>query len=221
MRRIFHDLLIRQLKSYEIYRATPEEGSTCISIAATLRTSASVTAAMTTHGAITPRLHSGRCGYYVAVLSVHFMSVLRPSHQIKVKAIGLNWRDGRLLAAEVRDGDGKVTGVRPLGGSVEFGERAEVAVRREFQEELGIDVSVVNGPLVFENLYTHAGEDGHEVVFVFEVEFPQAAFEGCDRIDFHESDGSADVARWYGLDELDVDGFPKLYPMGLKAALSR
>ncbi|WP_348270874.1 NUDIX domain-containing protein [Rhizobium sp. Root1220] len=138
-----------------------------------------------------------------------------------MKAIGVHWRDGRLLAAEVLDDDGAVTGVRPLGGTVEFGERAEVAVRREFREELGVDVNVVSGPLFLENLYNHEGEDGHEIVFVFEVEFPRTASQHHGHIEFHESDGSRDVARWYRLDELDVDGAPKLYPMGLKAALSR
>ena len=52
----------------------------------------------------------------------------------------MHWRDGRLLAVEVLDDAGRVKGVRPLGGTVEFGEKAELAVVREFQEELGITV---------------------------------------------------------------------------------
>ncbi|WP_348632831.1 NUDIX domain-containing protein [Rhizobium sp. BK068] len=84
------------------------------------------------------------------------MNTCRPSNRIRVKAIGLHWRDGRLLAAEVRDDSGRVTG-RPLGGSVEFGERAEAAVRREFKEELGVEIRLVSGPLVIENLYTPCG----------------------------------------------------------------
>lgn len=148
------------------------------------------------------------------------MNTWRPTEYIRVKAIGLNWRSGRLLAAEVRDDQGRVTGVRPLGGSVEFGERAEVAVKREFKEELGIDVEIIGGPLVLENLFTHAGVDGHEVVFVYEIEFPSAAFQESDHIVFHESDGTSDVARWYDVESLDIDGYPDLYPKGLKGALA-
>ncbi|MBB3399526.1 hypothetical protein [Rhizobium sp. BK068] len=57
---------------------------------------------------------------------------------------------------------------------------------------------------------------GHEVVSVFEVEFPSGEFQHCDHIDFHESDGTPEIARWYALGELDIEGFTKPYPMGLK-----
>ena len=143
-----------------------------------------------------------------------------PAMDIKVKALGLHWRDGRLLAAEVRDEHGRVKGVRPLGGGVDFGERCEAAVRREFKEELGVDVDIVGGPLVIESLFTDAGANGHEIVFVFEVRFPATEVHERDHIVFHESDGKADVARWYDLDELDRDGYPALYPEGLKSALT-
>lgn len=148
------------------------------------------------------------------------MNTWRPITQIKVKALGLHWRNGRLLAAEVYDDHGRVIGVRPLGGSVEFGERSEAAVRREFKEELGIDVDIVGGPLIVENLYQHEGTNGHEVVFVFEVGFPSTEFHDDDHIVFHESDGTPAVARWYGLEELDLDGYPSLYPKGLKSILT-
>lgn len=148
------------------------------------------------------------------------MNTWRPPEHIRVKAIGLNWRAGRLLAAEVRDDEGRVTGVRPLGGSVEFGERAEVAVKREFREELGVEIEIISGPLVIENLFSHAGVDGHEVVFVYEIEFPATAFQDADHIVLHESDGTTGVARWYDLDRLDIDGYPDLYPKGLKGALT-
>lgn len=147
------------------------------------------------------------------------MSMWRPTSRIRVKALGLHWREGRLLAAEVHDDRGRVKGVRPLGGSVEFGERAEAAVLREFSEELGIDVSVTGGPVVMENLYVHEGATGHEVLFIFTVDFPANAFAGQDHIRFHEDNGVPGIARWYALDDLDGDGGPALYPDGLKRLL--
>lgn len=147
------------------------------------------------------------------------MNSWRPSPQIRVKALGLHWRDGKLLAAEVRDDAGHISGVRPLGGSIEFGETARAAVIREFQEELGITVTTIAPPIFFENIYTHEGAQGHEMLVLFEVTFPPGAFAGTDRISFHENDGTACVAEWHDLDQLDLPGGPQLFPSGLKAYL--
>ncbi|GAB4066085.1 NUDIX hydrolase [Ancylobacter sonchi] len=147
------------------------------------------------------------------------MTIWRPVSHIRVLAIGLHWRGGRLLAAEVRDDLGQLKGVRPLGGGVEFGERCEAALMREFREELGVAIEVIDGPAVLENIYTHHGATGHEVVFAYEVDFAADAFAGQDTIVFHEDDGSPVVAHWYDLAELDVAGGPALYPEGLKRQL--
>lgn len=147
------------------------------------------------------------------------MTTWRPSSHIRVKALGLHWRNGRLLASEVRDGEGRIQGVRPLGGGVEFGEPAGLAVVREFKEELGIDVEVLGEPIVTENLYVYEGVSGHEVLFIFDVAFPAGAFEGEERIVFHEDNGAPCVARWFDLEELDREGGPELYPKGLKSLL--
>ena len=76
------------------------------------------------------------------------MTTWRPHSHIRVVAIGLHWRDGRLLAAEVRDDAGRIKGVRPLGGEIEFGESWRTALAREFNEELGIDVTITSAPLM-------------------------------------------------------------------------
>jgi len=147
------------------------------------------------------------------------MTTWRPHPHIRVVAIGLHWRDGRLLAAEVRDDAGQIKGVRPLGGEVEFGESWRAALVREFNEELGVDVTIMSEPLVMENIFAHEGSTGHEVMFIAEVVFPQRAFAGQDRIDFREDNGQQIIARWFDLADLDVEGGPSLYPAGLKELL--
>ena len=147
------------------------------------------------------------------------MTTWRPHPHIRVVAIGLHWRDGRLLAAEVRDDTGRIKGVRPLGGEIEFGESWQAALIREFDEELGIDVSITSEPLVMENIFVHEGATGHEVMFIVEVAFPDGAFAGQDRIDFREDNGEEIVARWFDLSELDAEGGPSLYPTGLMSLL--
>ncbi|MGE3834231.1 MAG: NUDIX domain-containing protein, partial [Acidimicrobiia bacterium] len=71
--------------------------------------------------------------------------------------------DGALLVAAAPGDDFE----RPLGGRVEFGERAEDAVRREFLEEIGQPLGEVRLLAVVENLFRVGGIDGHEVVFLF------------------------------------------------------
>jgi len=62
-------------------------------------------------------------------------------------------------------------GWRPVGGTIEFGERAADALSREFREELGEDICDLQALCVLENLYTHNGAGGHEIVFVFSANF--------------------------------------------------
>lgn len=143
----------------------------------------------------------------------------RPPQHIKVKALGLHWRNGQLLATEVMDDAGRLTGVRPLGGGVEFGERWQAALQREFLEELGVEAQVQGPPIVMENLYTHHGAVGHEVLFIANVVFDAAPFAHLDHICFHEDSGTLCTARWFDMAALDAPGGPALYPAGLKQVL--
>ena len=143
---------------------------------------------------------------------------------VRVKAIGLAWHDGRLLAgrllaAEVREDSGRVKGVRPLGGVIEFGERWRDALVREFAEELSLAVEVVGDPIVLENIFTHEGARGHEIIFAAEVRLPPDSIQGQRAIAFAEDDGTPCIARWFDVAELDGPGSPALYPDGLKAHL--
>ena len=148
------------------------------------------------------------------------MTVWRPAQHIRVKTIGLNWRQGRLLAAEVTEDSGRIKGVRPLGGTAEFGETWQEALRREFLEELGVEVTINGAPLVFENIYQHEGHTGHEIIFAAEVELPDTPALAGERIVFREDNGRECTARWFALEELDTGG-PELYPAGLKAGLAK
>jgi ADP-ribose pyrophosphatase YjhB (NUDIX family) len=63
----------------------------------------------------------------------------------------------------------------PPGGGVEFGERAVDAARRELREELAAEVCGLTLLGVLENIFTFEGQPGHEIVFVFEARFADAA----------------------------------------------
>ena len=146
------------------------------------------------------------------------MTIWRPAQSIQVKALGLIWRDGRLLASEITRDDGSVKGVRPLGGRVEFGETWRDTLLREFDEELGMRVDITGAPLFLENIYTHQGAIGHDLVILADVALSDGAFHGQDVIEYHEDNGELCRARWFDVDTLD-QGALELYPNGLKAAL--
>ncbi len=142
------------------------------------------------------------------------MHIWRPAGNVRVKALGLAWRDNRLLASEIYSDDGALKGVRPLGGSVEFGETWRDTILREFKEELGVDVTPVGKPMVDENIYNHHGALGHEIVFVCDVIFPDDAYVGQDYIEFFEDQGQPCVARWFEMDMFE-SGKIELFPNGL------
>ncbi len=56
---------------------------------------------------------------------------------------------------------------RVLGGTVEQGEVAEEAVRREIREEIGTEIEDLEFLDVIENIFEYAGEPNHEIVFLF------------------------------------------------------
>lgn len=147
------------------------------------------------------------------------MTIWRPAAAIRFKALGLLRRDGMLLLAEVLDDAGRRKGLRPLGGTVEFGETAAEALIREFREELGVTVAPLGPPVFMENIYLHEGAQGHEVLAIFEAACAEGALPGGMRFAFHEDDGSPCFARWVALDALDTPEGPALFPSGLKTVL--
>ncbi|MEM6386371.1 MAG: NUDIX domain-containing protein [Pseudomonadota bacterium] len=139
--------------------------------------------------------------------------VWRPRREIRALALGLPFRKGKLLVSAVTEDNGDIKGWRPLGGGVEFGEAAEVAVLRELREELKATAQILCRLGIFENIYTHQGETGHEVVFAFEVHLTDPGIAEAER--FVVEDGPfRDLAAWVPVAEF-LAGNKMLLPDGL------
>ncbi len=106
---------------------------------------------------------------------------------------------------------------RPLGGAIEFGERAAQAVKREILEEIEAEIEQVRHLTTVENIFEREGERAHQIEFLFEARFVDRSLYGAELIDGTESSGKRIEAVWLDLSE-PLDG--PLYPEGLREMLT-
>jgi len=141
------------------------------------------------------------------------MSVWRPPSVVRPIAIGVVRRGEELLLMAVCDDGGAIKGWRPLGGTIEFGERAADTLKREFAEELGLAIAEPQLLTVLENLYTHQGTAGHEIVFVFDTRLADENAYRNDSFAFDDG-GVRNEVRWVPLARFK-SGQDSLFPAGL------
>jgi ADP-ribose pyrophosphatase YjhB (NUDIX family) len=138
---------------------------------------------------------------------------LVPHQVIKAMAVIQRPRDKALLVSEAA-----VAGPfhRPLGGHVEFGERAIDTIHREFGEEIGQRLAGVRLLGVLENIFQWQGALHHEVVFVFRAAFADPAAYEIERQPIRDQPDDGDRVMWR---PAGASG-PPLYPDGLAELLA-
>ncbi len=124
--------------------------------------------------------------------------------RIRPIAICLFRNGNRILVSEGFDTIKQDYYYRPLGGGIEYGESSREAVLREIQEELGVEVNNLQLIGVLENIFIYEGQQGHEIVFVFDAEFTDKSLYKFDEIDGYEQEANVSFkAKWYLLDEIE------------------
>jgi 8-oxo-dGTP pyrophosphatase MutT (NUDIX family) len=124
----------------------------------------------------------------------------------------------RLLVFEVADPVRGITGYRPLGGSIEFGERGHDTVARELREEIGADLVDIRYLGTLENIHQYLGRPGHEIVRVYEAGLADRSLYERDAIEGAEEDGEPLHCMWKSMADF-ARGDP-LYPEGLLELLT-
>ncbi len=128
--------------------------------------------------------------------------------QIRVLSLALITYQGKFLACA---GSDKVTNkkhLRLLGGGVDFGEKSIFALRREIKEELGLEIKKPKLLGIEENVFKFNGLPGHEIVYLYEVNFrSEKAYreQGYDILDSNQGHR----AEWFSKKDLNNR---KLYP---------
>ena len=136
--------------------------------------------------------------------------------QIRPLAICIFRNGGRILVGEGYDPVKRETFYRPLGGGIEFGERAEETIQREVREEIGAEVASLQYLFTLENIFTFNGEPGHEIVMVYDGSLAEGALYERDIIEGNEFDPFRKAplkAVWMRIEEFGPDA--PLYPNGL------
>lgn len=90
--------------------------------------------------------------------------------EIRPIVLGIAVRKNKLLVAEGYDKVKKNTFYRCLGGGIEFLEKSDEALKREFMEEINSEINIKDFLGVSENIFTYNGKQAHEIVFYYSID---------------------------------------------------
>lgn len=137
--------------------------------------------------------------------------------KIRTIVLGIFLHDNRLLVFRGDDPERGVVFYRPLGGGIEFGERGCDAFVREMREELGAEVTDVRYLGTLENIFTHRGRRGHEIVLLYEGQFTDPGLYERETFENAQDNGAPIEVSWKPLADFENGAF--LVPTELLAIL--
>jgi len=139
----------------------------------------------------------------------------------RANALGIIINNDKILLEEQEGKHSKGTGTyyRPIGGTIEFGEKSSETIIREYREEIVEDIVVKRYIACLENIFRIEGSIGHEITQVYLVAFiDQNSYK---KENFKVVEGSKTTfTKWISFEEI-IDGKKILYPNGLKELLQK
>ncbi len=89
--------------------------------------------------------------------------------EIRPLVLGMVKKDNKVLVCKGYDKIKDETFYRSLGGEIEFLENSKDALKREFKEELNIEISVGDFLGISENIFTYNGKNAHELILFYDA----------------------------------------------------
>ena len=127
---------------------------------------------------------------------------------IRPVVLGIAKKDNKLLVSKGYDKIKNQFFYRCLGGGIEFQETSIEALKREFKEEIDIDIEIEDYCGLAENIFTFQGKKGHELVLLYNIKIKDEDYK--EKYHMIDDDGE-DEAVW-----VDIDDFKSkkkiLYP---------
>lgn len=124
------------------------------------------------------------------------MSETAPPIPHKFVGVAIVWNNQGLILIDRRRPEGLLGGLWEFpGGKIEPGETVEECIKREIQEELGIEIQVGKHLISIDHTYTHLRVT--------------LTVHHCYHLTGYPMPIECDEVRWVTLDELDQYPFPK------------
>lgn len=129
--------------------------------------------------------------------------------EIRPIVLGVVRKGNKLLVSKGYDKSKNQEFYRCLGGGIEFLERSEDALKREFKEEINIEIELGNFLGISENIFNYKGKDAHELILFYEAYINDKDYQ--QKYDLVDDDIETE-AMW-----VDIDKFKNkeliLYPV--------
>ncbi|KAA0761507.1 NUDIX hydrolase [Bacillus sp. SH5-2] len=129
----------------------------------------------------------------------------------RAKAFGIAIHHDRLLVQEYNMDDEIF--YRPLGGSIELGEKSADTVIREFKEELHTEVEITNYLGCLENIFQLDGEIGHEIIQLYSLRLLDTSLYEMEKVNIQDEQ-TVSYAKWIPVTAF-IQKEKALYPDGI------
>ncbi|MCI3879185.1 MULTISPECIES: NUDIX hydrolase [Acinetobacter] len=134
---------------------------------------------------------------------------------IRAKALCLFRHHEKVLLAKAYDRSKDEYFFRPIGGGIEFGETSVQAIEREVEEEIQQQLTQPKLICVLENLFRFDGQQGHEIVFVYDAKLVDSDLYNQQEIQGNETNGYRYIAQWLSREQIELTQSP-VYPKGIE-----